>query len=557
MTSTKELTLAEFNMREDSLESILSPNRSNYKLSSSVSKPSQASIDGFLCSSSYVSSSERSSREVYSKHDINWTSLEDYLANWDKLSLDDQESLKALVESDLYSNANRFGLKKLNLESHLLLSLGCDMTNIVNNGKDAVSSNLLSKDSLNYSSSCLDNRAVDAKTCLRASRKFEKEHSVEALFKSGLVAYQCVISPEGTFQKPDRESYQEFFRTNASVFAGWSKRRKILSYVYSHEVSVDSILSQIYRPHTHLIFWIEKGKSEELQKHHVQSLEEEFNSLFTDRSLSYTLSETSLGYAPRESKTLKDISRSIGYLHRCYSLADQYTREVRSTNIQELNRKTVETYHTLIELFRSDSSKGGVRRFKGSHIPGKDELESFKHPLLQKKTKISRIEKTKSSQRKASKACKVTTESTIDEPKISKSSRASSKDTKGSTGESILLSGCSTSESRGNEQPSGSDKSSCSKCWSSGGSSESSKGSKPLPPRQRIQQGRERKEICSGAQKRSGSRRRVEQPGWKSGTSASGESARKELFSRGAERLQQKDTSRLRGSKETAGCSES
>lgn len=399
---SQQLTLAEFkalasSSKEDE-ESRLDAYKSHsdpssqcevFPLSSPIPRPRQSSVDAFLCADNYLSSDARCAA-VYSKYDLNWTSLENYLEHWDTLSREDQLSLRALVHSDLHGNANRFGLKKLNLESHLLLSLGCDMTNIVNNGKDAISSNLLAMGAeLGYSRACLDNRAVDPKTCLRAARKFSKEHSVASLFKAGFVSFQCVISSDDTYRKADREKYHEFFRENASMFARWVKRKKIYSLVYSHEVSVDSILGQKYRPHTHLIFFVPRVPGGDYSS--VRMLEEEFNARFSDRVLSFVRDDVSGVFEPKVAKKFKDIERSLDYLHRCYSLADQYTREVRSDNIRELNRKTVETYHTLIALFRSESINGGVRRFKSSYIPTVKEAEDYKHPLLQKKAKSPTI----------------------------------------------------------------------------------------------------------------------------------------------------------------------
>jgi hypothetical protein len=423
MTS-QQLTLAEFkalasSSKEDE-ESRLASYKSHsdysdhsevFPLSSAIPRPRQSSVDAFLCADNYLSSDARCAA-VYSKYDLNWTSLENYLEHWDTLSREDQLSLRALVHSDLHGNANRFGLKKLNLESHLLLSLGCDMTNIVNNGKDAISSNLLYMGAeLGYSRACLDNRGVDPKTCLRAARKFSKEHSVASLFKAGFVAFQCVISSDDTYRKADREKYHEFFRENASMFARWVKRKKILSLVYSHEVSVDSILGQKYRPHTHLIFFVPRVPGGDYS---VRMLEEEFNARFSDRVLSFVRDDVSGVFEPKVAKKFKDIERSLDYLHRCYSLADQYTREVRSENIRELNKKTVETYHTLIELFRSGSIKGGVRRFKSSYIPTVKEAEDYKHPLLQKKAKSPTIIK----------LAKVSTETTQEHDTITEDSTA-------------------------------------------------------------------------------------------------------------------------------------
>ena len=428
---SQQLTLAEFKALASSSKEDEAARLDIYKpfeddscdyafpLSSAIPRPRQSSVDRFLCADNYLTSDAHCAA-VYSKYDLNWTSLENYLEHWDILSREDQLSLRALVHSDLHGNANRFGLKKLNLESHLLLSLGCDMSNIVNNGKDAISSNLLYMGAeLGYSRACLDNRGVDPKTCYRAARKFRKEHSVEALFKAGFVAFQCVISSDESYRKADREKYHSFYRENAAMFARWVKRKKILSLVYSHEVSVDSILEQKYRPHTHLIFFVPRAL-----EYDVRALEEEFNARFPDRVLSFARDDVSGVFEPKVAKKFKDIERSLDYLHRCYSLADQYTREVRNDNIRELNKKTVETYHTLIELFRSDSIKGGVRRFKSSYIPATKEAEDYKHPLLQKKAKSPTIRK----------LTKVSTETIQEHDTITKASAAPSIARKDSQG---------------------------------------------------------------------------------------------------------------------------
>ena len=375
-----------------------------------IPRPSQSAVDKFKSenSSLYCSSSlARSVKPVLSKYDLNWLAVDDYLANWNILSRESQTSLRLLILGDR-RNANRFGLKKLNLEAHLLLNIGCDMTNILNNGRDAVSSNLRNPDTAynSYSSECVDNRTVDPKSCWRAYGKFKKTYCVEALFKAGFVAYQAVISSDSSYRKPDQAKYLAFFKGNSDYFTKLGKRKKIYSYTYNHEISVDSIQAQKYRPHTHIIFFLPSDELDPVgMERKVLELEREFNSRNPDREMRVNRGDSAKNPAPRVSRKIEDIEKSYSYLHRAYSLADQYMREIRPENIQELNRLVVETYHTLIELFKSHEVLKGkgekktlcrvaVRRMGHSHIPKAEEGENYKHPLLQKKGKLGRIEKT-------------------------------------------------------------------------------------------------------------------------------------------------------------------
>ena len=386
----------------------------DYSVSSNVPAPSAALIEKFLSHSSDLYSSAVSivsDVPVCSRYDINWISLEDYARNWDVLDKDSQVSLRLLAQSD-HKSVNRFGLKKRNLESHLLLHVGCDMNNIVNNGRDSVRSNLKSPiaDAPNhgYSQVCLYNRTVDAKTCVRAYKKFQKEYSPETLFKKGLVAYQAVITSDNTLRGQERdpalfkERVHSFFKSNTEFLSKLcNKRRKIFSYAYSHEISVDSILDQKYRPHTHVIFFVEKdtsyraGEASESQ-HLVQELENSINREFTDRKWSCEKIEIESELFPKVARKYSEIERSFEYLHRAYSLADQYMREIREDNIRSLNKATVETYRKLIWLFSAEeggAGRRGVRRFRSSHIPREDEKSDYKHPLLSKAGKKSKIKK--------------------------------------------------------------------------------------------------------------------------------------------------------------------
>jgi hypothetical protein len=291
-------------------------------------------------------------------------------------------------------------VKKLNLESHLLLHVGCDVTNIINNGKDAVLTNLKHPSTGNYAEKCADNRSLDPRTCYRAYRKFLKDYSVETLFKQNFVCYQAVIVADASYSslssdpEETKKRYHTFFKQNCKEFDRLSnKRKKIYSYIYSNEVSVDSIQQAKYRPHTHLIFFVPKSHSVEEQQHEISRIEERFNTRFSDRSMRLHRTEYSGELLPTVSTTFKEIETSVNYLFRAYSLVDQYAREARDHNIRELNKASVECYRNLVWLFKPSSNGSCVRHFRASRIPRKSEETTYKHPLLQKKKKSSTIKK--------------------------------------------------------------------------------------------------------------------------------------------------------------------
>lgn len=438
MLSSSKITLAEFLS-----DSHVSPteesdrNRSGYcdtyenkfDFIGKVAKPQDRYVEAFKESHYLFSSSQSSitsSEGITGRYDINWLSPDDYISNWEKLSKDEQITFRMLVMSDFKSNSNRYGLKTKNLEAHLLLNIGCDMNNILNSPSCSVRSNLRSPGYWtkggefvkgDFSLVCSDNRTVDAKTCRRSVYKFNRSYDPEKLFKSGLVAYQLVIRSDSSYRKilkddpiESKRRIHEFFRENATYLSKLAnKKKKILSYVYSHEISVDSILREEYRPHTHSIVFIKKSNALQEQEE-IELVEKEFNSLHSDREMSLERYSKDDSLVPRRASKFKDIESSIGYLFRAYSLAENYLREIRSNNIRELNQKTVECYRNLIWLFKGEEANGlkGVRRFNSSYIPERDDSVSlYKHPLLQKKKKSNTIKKenskTYASTRKSSK----------------------------------------------------------------------------------------------------------------------------------------------------------
>jgi hypothetical protein len=286
------------------------------------------------------------------------------------------------------------------------------MNNITDTGYDSVRTNLKSPDpeasNNGYSQSRLPSRTVDPKTCTRAYKKFSKEFNPKALFKLGLVAYQAVITGDTslTSLKNDphaaKERIHSFFKTNSEfLYKLCNKKRKIMSYTYSHEISVDSILGQKYRPHTHVIFFVQADKYDDASPSESQlgvlELEKTINEQFSDRSWSCAKTDVDDAMVPRVARKYSEIEKSYEYIHRAYSLADQYMREIREDNISQLNKATVETYRNLIWLFRgAEGAKGctGVRRLRSSHVPRVDD-NKYKHPLLSKAKKTTTIRREK------------------------------------------------------------------------------------------------------------------------------------------------------------------
>lgn len=132
----------------------------DYPCDYSVPSPSDDSLEQFKLSADYILSTNLArGSNVRDSYDLNWLCLEDYTEHWDLLSHDKKLLFRKLVLSDTATNSNRFGLKTKNLESHLLLSIGCDMNNIVNNGRCSILSNLKSPSSSSlylYSKECID-----------------------------------------------------------------------------------------------------------------------------------------------------------------------------------------------------------------------------------------------------------------------------------------------------------------------------------------------------------------------------------------------------------------
>jgi hypothetical protein len=335
-----------------------------------VARPTDQSIENFKTNHWTLSSSGAQVSGVNrkrSRYDLNWCNIDDYVENWGLLTVDEKELLRSILHSDLCSNFVRFGLKKKNLETHLLLSLGSDLTNII--GKGDYISPLLKSTGGCYSGDCTDSRSLDPKTCLRAYNRFIKSYDIPSLFTTKHECYQAVITPKTPFQvlsaESSRKEFKTIFEENNKYFSDLTlKKKKISSYLCSHEISVDSIQAQLYRPHSHLLVFMKKGATKTENETFLKILEEKFNLKHEDRTLEFLRKDDG---SILKATTYPAIEKSVAYLFRSYSLAEQYMLEIEENNIRDLNLKTVETFHNLINLFKSDT--GVVKRICSGKIP--------------------------------------------------------------------------------------------------------------------------------------------------------------------------------------------
>jgi len=66
------------------------------------------------------------------------------------------------------------------------------------------------------------------------------------------------------------------------------------------------------------------------------------------------------------------LEKFIRYLYGAYSLVGVYERERRDDNLLNLNRKTVQAIHAILELPKGDALESGVQRNNHSYIPKND-----------------------------------------------------------------------------------------------------------------------------------------------------------------------------------------
>jgi hypothetical protein len=292
-----------------------------------------------------------------SKYEFNLLNLRAYRDNWDCLDYQIQRTIREFINSDLKGNCFKHGMKRINeFYSHLLLLIGVEVWNIrAFNNTDMVSSNLRNKNG-NYSMFKTKNTMFDSRSCYERYQKFMKKYSVKDLFKTNncqIVNFESseVYRSQNENSNINRELYKKFFKGNVRTLKRLQRSGLITGFLYSNEVSADSILEMRFRPHTHaLVFFPKTPVPPDLGS----KLKEK------DRTLK-ALEKVHTSFS-----TLEEFVR---YMFASYSLCGVYEREYTHENVLELNKKTVEAHHFLFSLTTGDVQTRSFQRNNHSKIP--------------------------------------------------------------------------------------------------------------------------------------------------------------------------------------------
>jgi hypothetical protein len=318
---------------------------------------------------------EKTHANAKSKHELNLLNLKAYLDNWDILDKELQKTLVRFVDSDLSNNGLRQGMKHSGeFVAHLLLLCGAEIWNIRSfKNTNMVLSNL--KDLFgNYSREISKNNIIDARTCRQRFFRFNETYDVESLFGENncqIVNFELVSCHRDISELNGikRDQVWNFFRTNVKILKRFQRSRLINSYLYSHEVSVDSILNLRFRPHTHALVFFPKGEEPPLLSDRLKE---------NDRVLKVM---------PNVHERFSTIERFVPYLFAAYSPATVYRKEYQDSNVRELNQNLVRALHILLELGKGDAGSRSAQRNNHSRIPKRAGLKTGKKRLQSRKKK--------------------------------------------------------------------------------------------------------------------------------------------------------------------------
>ena len=196
----------------------------------------------------------------------------------------------------------------------------------------------------------------DARSCSERYRKFMKKYSVEDLFltnncqivnfeSSELYGFQTECSDR------NRELYKNFFKENVSTLKRLQRSGLITSFLYSHEVSADSILKMRFRPHTHAMVFFPKTP------------------VPPDLGSKLKENDRTLKVLEKVHTSFSTLDKFVRYMFASYSLSGVYEREYTDENVLELNKKTVEAHHFLFSLTTGDVQTRSFQRNNHSKIP--------------------------------------------------------------------------------------------------------------------------------------------------------------------------------------------
>jgi hypothetical protein len=308
------------------------------------------------------------------RYEFDWLNLRAYADNWNILDLEMQKTIRAFVDSDLRGNNLKHGMKRRDeFHKHLLMLAGSEIWNIRQySNTNMVLSNLRDQFG-NYSWPWTKDRHIDARDCNQAAHEFINTYDPGELFRvfnAQIIQFEACAhyryQPEPGWLA--QGLFKIFFRENSELLKKWARSGLIYSYIYSHEISCDSILGMRFRPHTHAIVFFKKSP-----------IAPDFESKMhlPDRRV------TTTGGVHTQYETLE---KFIRYIHGAYSLVGVYERERRDNNLLDLNRNTVQALHAIMELPKGDQIDPGVQRNNHSYIPPKDrQAKRWVHPRLPKK----------------------------------------------------------------------------------------------------------------------------------------------------------------------------
>jgi hypothetical protein len=352
----------------------------------------------------------RSAIEPRDKYDLNYLSMDDLVAHWDLLSLEERFAITRILHSDLSGNAFRYNLKCCSLEAVLTMAALADITNMLSNGKDFVECNLRSPGG-RYSRYSVGSRALCPNTCDRAYKKFLKGYNFELLEKLGYVAYTFVIhSDDPRLLAPEscegREEWRRlvngFFQSNNEVLGKllW-KRRLMDASVTGHETSVKTYGPEDAHPeychHTHAVVFFPKGS----KKEHTSRLDRMVRTIERRGRCHVAIKRCYTGSYQAMHKA-DAIAGYMKYLFRAYHPVKVYAEEVDPGNLRWMNLRHKEVVRTLLELRSGEAGnrKKGARRMTQNRLPSKKDTV-FNTLMLQKRKKRCRIQKACKKRKKA------------------------------------------------------------------------------------------------------------------------------------------------------------
>jgi hypothetical protein len=268
-----------------------------------------------------------------------------------------QRTIREFIDSDLQGNCFKYGMKKINeFYSHLLLLIGVEVWNIRSfNNTDMVSSNLRNKNG-HYSMFKTRNTMFDSRSCSERHKKFTNKYSVEDLFNTNncqIVNFESseLYRSQTEYSERTREQYKNFFKGNVTTLKRLQRSGLITSFLYSNEVSADSILKMRFRPHTHaLVFFPKKTVSPDLNAKQREN----------DRTLKVL---------EKVHTSFPAVEKFVRYMFASYSLSGVYLKEYTDENVLELNKKTVEAHQFLFSLTTGDIQTRSFQRNNHSRIP--------------------------------------------------------------------------------------------------------------------------------------------------------------------------------------------